>query len=702
MGILNTDFNIYSYINSFNYGIWSENTILQICNVPWDSSYRDVWLAKSKNERDTYFEGLKETSYNIQLTAQKIVKPFQPIRIDIPFGTAINFNYVHVHNPIVAIPNQDDESSIIADYYYFIDDVTYIAPNTTQLNIHLDVWTTYAYDTTFKQAYVERGHAGIAADCATGYHRLYCDINEGLEIGNDYMISNKIFKSFMTTNSMAVLVISSIDLNSDFGTVSSPNLNTTKGGVVDHVPAGCQNVLFTINNYSKLCETIADYPWIEQGFQAIYAIPYEILSTELQSTSDTVHGIGCKILNDIDFKNFEKDYTIYTNACDNNFEVDSYTNFRNIKKLRCYPYSIIEISNFSSSPLVAKPELFAGDSIQIKILASFVAPSLRAMVTFPKYNAGSYDTDINVAYTYTVNSNTSTDQTTIRTGEFLDFALPFTNWPTLQMVTNNYELYLASNANSIAYSFQNAEWSQNKSVASAQNSYANTQVGIAANSQSTNISNNARSNSSYLNAGAGLLGAAVTGGLGAGNAVNAASGLASTMISNSAQTQLTGISNASTEAQASNNYSLAQWAAKGDYQNEIAGIQAKLQDTKLTQPSVVGGQGGEMFNFSKGLFGVLLTFKTLDPIHMRSIGNYLLKYGYAIETFFNLPENLQTCTNFDYWKCRQVYLSGTNIPETYKETLRGILEKGVTVWHNVSKLGNCNLDDNDPLNIVCY
>ena len=121
MGVLNTDFNIYNYINTFNYSVWSENTILQMCNVPWDSAYRDVWLAKSKVERDTYFETLKETSYNIQLTAQKIVKPFQPIRVDIPFGTAINFNYLHVHNPIVAIPNQGEESSIIADYYYFID-----------------------------------------------------------------------------------------------------------------------------------------------------------------------------------------------------------------------------------------------------------------------------------------------------------------------------------------------------------------------------------------------------------------------------------------------------------------------------------------------------------------------------------------------------------------------------------------------------
>ena len=37
------------------------------------------------------------------------------------------------------------------------------------------------------------------------------------------------------------------------------------------------------------------------------------------------------------------------------------------------------------------------------------------------------------------------------------------------------------------------------------------------------------------------------------------------------------------------------------------------------------------------------------------------------------------------------------MPETYKQAIRGILEKGVTVWSNPNDIGNIDTADNEPL-----
>ncbi|WP_343100010.1 hypothetical protein, partial [Clostridioides difficile] len=43
------------------------------------------------------------------------------------------------------------------------------------------------------------------------------------------------------------------------------------------------------------------------------------------------------------------------------------------------------------------------------------------------------------------------------------------------------------------------------------------------------------------------------------------------------------------------NKTYADYAAKGDYANTIGAINARVQDSKLTQPTVSGQVGGEAF-----------------------------------------------------------------------------------------------------------
>ena len=58
-------------------------------------------------------------------------------------------------------------------------------------------------------------------------------------------------------------------------------------------------------------------------------------------------------------------------------------------------------------------------------------------------------------------------------------------------------------------------------------------------------------------------------------------------------------------------------------------------------------------------------------------------------------------SNFTYWKMQQVQVNGT-LPELFKETIRGIFEKGVTVWTNPNNINNIDLADNDIVEGVRY
>ena len=45
---------------------------------------------------------------------------------------------------------------------------------------------------------------------------------------------------------------------------------------------------------------------------------------------------------------------------------------------------------------------------------------------------------------------------------------------------------------------------------------------------------------------------------------------------------------------------------------------------------------------------------------------------------------------------RETYISYGPVPENYQQTIRGIFEKGVTVWKNPADIATLDLANNDP------
>jgi hypothetical protein len=279
---------------------------------------------------------------------------------------------------------------------------------------------------------------------------------------------------------------------------------------------------------------------------------------------------------------------------------------------------------------------------------------------------------------------------------------------------------MAANANSIPYQRQSADWSQQKALTGSQMSYdqAGRSIGQQASQtalqNSTNQAQTELSNQTNIQRGLVTGAGQAIGGIGGGaaGAASAVVGMATTAagvaISNnaasassalqqSANTRSNLLSQQTAEYMRDTNLDFASYAARGDYENQIAGINAKVQDAQLLQPSTVGQMGGDAFNLAMYRWALHAKVKMVHSGIIRQVGDIWLRYGYAVNRFGQMPADLKCMTKFTYWKLKETYLTSSVCPELYRQTIRGIFEKGVTVWSSPSDIGTIDIGDNEPL-----
>lgn len=163
--------NVYSYRNEFDYTRWKPNTRVTLTNVLWDNEYQDVVKFDTNAKRDEWFDN-KQERFHVTLTSDHSIPPEGGIKLPIPFDVASRFNYMFVEVPTMTSasdPIEHEEDGGIKRWYFFVDDVSSRAPNTTMFHISLDVWTQYQNDLTIKYMFLERGHAPVAASDTDTY-----------------------------------------------------------------------------------------------------------------------------------------------------------------------------------------------------------------------------------------------------------------------------------------------------------------------------------------------------------------------------------------------------------------------------------------------------------------------------------------------------------------------------------------------------
>lgn len=713
--------NIYEYENRFNYSVWTPNTTILMCNVPWDSSYRDVVRFDSDKERDAYFASRTSDGYAFTLNGLVYLRYGEPVRVNAPFDMVTRCNYMVVKNSMQPIsPTEGRQPDV---FYYFINDAKYLAPNTTQVNVQLDVWMTYYGRINFNLCYVNKGHVGIANENSTIDNLSdYLTDAEGLNIGDEYEIADIAIDSFLNEPPYIVIMCTA-DLTAGFGTVSNPTLKTATGSINDGMPSGSAVYACNSENFLALMGKLQDAPWVSQCISMVTIVPARFVQN---ATSTTVAGIDMLVMPDSPAENIR---SMDVPNVMGMFHIPE--RYRNLLKFYTSPYCVIEMTGYNGGEVVLKPEcleLDNDDGISIFTNTVVAPPDIRAYSYVAGYNTakgvgGSVDAD------YYLPSGGDPFPHSEYNEEGLDIAIQFGNFPQFSLVNNQYIYYLASNRNRLAYQFSSADWSQQKALTAAQlsfnqsganmqNAWANQQVANQANWALSGISQEKSlwgGATSMASSGVGALGAAAS-----GNAGSAAAGVANMAlagantalnadwINRTTATQV-GAATATTQNNIGlqgyirdTNYDYAVYAANGDYETAIQGIQAKVQDARLTQPSTSGQNGGDAFNFCKGYMGVRLKFKRLKPNFMRQVGDFWLRYGYYVNRWIVPPADLKCMENFTYWKMQSVSLDSSEVPELFKESIRGIFEKGVTVWNDPNKMYKVDLADNEPVKGVRY
>lgn len=712
--------NIYQWDSKFSYDAWDAQTTVTLCTVPWDMSYRDIVKFTTDSERDAWFDAQKTVENTVVLNTKYLLKYGLPVTINIPFNTANRYNYIRVESPLLPVPHEQPDAR--TQYFYFITNMEQGSSNATQVNVQLDVWTTYGNSVTFQQCYIERGHYAMQQTptvdqwLLSSYNDKALLIPEGMDYGADYIVSSvnhKCLQEFSGDDELMIVISATADVTaSNWGTIEKPNLDTSQGGIFDSVPSGAFVFAVDVDDYQDLMIAFSKAPWISQTIQSITAMPKSMIA--LASGTVSVGGVPCYSIAGVK-NNKRRTYRIPIAKDDFGFE----TRYAELTKLYTYPYSAYVLTDDAGQTLVYRPEGMrasqdsSGRSGYDMEVMTLCTPPFMEYAVYPR-NYNNAGTHSGPTWSAGLMSLNDPYQCSYTPSEFMEAALIVSNFPHFSIVNNSYLNYMASNARTRAYQYSAADWANQKAMAanqlgydqsmsSLQNSLANTDEQINANNQLNTVRNTALVANGLMSGVNSLAsGSAAGAGLGIANAA------ASTVINYSANNANNNISNALAANVAANNYnqgkyvadtnlSYGNYAATGDYAQSIQAINAKVQDAQVLPPSVSGNAGGDALMMANGYYGYTFKIKRIRPEFVRVIGDFWMRYGYYWQGFATPPASLMCCTKFTYWKMQQTYIDAAGIPETYKQTIRGIFEKGVTVWGSPDYIGNTDLADNEVI-----
>lgn len=731
---------VSTFGHTFSYAVWTPGTEITMCNVPWNSDYRDIVKFPSKTALHSYLKTSSRVGPVINMDRMTYARPGAPIRVNIPFNEAYKYNYIRVRNspqPVKGTTHRPDgvfptfEETASQVLYYFVTDVRYLAPNTTEIVVQLDVWQSFSDAITFGNCYIERGHIGIAnTNNFRDNGREFLTIPEGLDVGGEYVI-NDVFEHRIADvggNEEAkpsVIVASTTSLQADAGDVNDPVLTSASGSMYAGLPNGCDLYLFpTIKVWKNYLSSVADKPWVTQGIISVTAVPASFTQNlnlqdptiaELFVTVDDEGSpaVAWRLLGgDAGGAGIRGGNDAITLRADWRSDIDL-GRYSRLKKFLTYPYTIVELTTYSGTPLVLKPESMGGPHLRVIEKMYVGIPSPRVAYIPYRYNA-------KVSATLEQGGDGAIHNDG---GEMFDMMTGIFNMPTFSVVNNGYMSYMAANVNGIAYQHSSADWAQQRATQGADVASANEfrSLGNTYNAGKRQI--DAMGKTAQLNVDTAMykgmqsLGNSTANGLQgvvSGNPMAGVNGIQGQVNSavdfgisanqtvkqfgidvavaggNNAQSFKTGLENNDS------NLEYANFAAKGDYQNAIAGINAKVQDAKMTQPTTSGQIGGDAFILAVHRWALWAKVKTLQPAVMAMIGEYWLRYGYAVNRFSTIPSDFQVMENFTYWKLRETYIQSSSCPEMFRQTIRGIFEKGVTVWGDADDIGMIDIANNPP------
>lgn len=442
-----------------------------------------------------------------------------------------------------------------------------------------------------------------------------------------------------------------------------------------------------------------DSPWVTQCIIAAYAFPKKFVRDIRETTVNDIPAyISIKSASQTVSPTSESSIIADVDGVFSRLQSKIDTAVKH-DKFCVFPYSFIEISANVGTSVLLKPQYFTSDKIDLRAIACALYPFARIGVV--PWNYGGRD-----ANTYSVvwkDTNNASHTSVLPMNEALSNALWMSDFPMFSIVNNSYISYMASTAHSRAYSYEAAGWQLARTNLATNLSYEQAQGAMATEQMNRNIQNDMSRLGMGVSFGTGMVGAA--GSLISGNIGGAAAQAAGTLLNAgmsqaqyAASNQQFQNSMAQQQYVAGSNYQLARQAMNGDYEMAIKSINSTVQDAALTPPSMSGQSGGDILAQANGLYNITISFKMITRAVQERIADFWSRYGYQVNEFlpgsYRPLKNLKVMVYFSYWKMRECYLQNSYANNDEIMAIKGILERGTTVWATPNNIGNVNLEIN--------
>ena len=126
-------------------------------------------------------------------------------------------------------------------------------------------------------------------------------------------------------------------------------------------------------------------------------------------------------------------------------------------------------------------------------------------------------------------------------------------------------------------------------------------------------------------------------------------------------------------------------------EQSIGLTQAKIQDINNIPPTVSNLGNNTMFDTGWKNMHFYVMIKTIRPEFRTQLTNYFKMFGYKVNKL-EIP-NLKSRENYNYIKTIDANIVG-NIPSNDLSAIKGIFDKGVTIWHT-DNVGDYSLSNDE-------
>lgn len=225
-----------------------------------DATYQNIWAFGNVDERNAWLTSKDRTMF----TNCKYWKYGEPIKVEIPFTDAFDYDYVQIVNNVSDPANRKI-------YYCFITNRAYISDNLTVMYIDVDIVQTWYFDSDGKPCWAK--NTMIAKSTAT--------INPPRGTANDFPAVQPICSDFSSAGkAYGIVIYSSINLsNLDTPTYTSGIIDGQYTAAPPYVMnanvATVTNIINTLNNkgYTDAIAGIYIFPLIYCNFTVLTDSP---------------------------------------------------------------------------------------------------------------------------------------------------------------------------------------------------------------------------------------------------------------------------------------------------------------------------------------------------------------------------------------------------------------------------------------------